>query len=76
MDDLYVLPEARGQGIAGSLIAAVRAWCQDHDVTVLAITVTPEAQEAHDLVTFYRKQGFYDTGRKLLYAEVSGSSES
>ncbi len=76
MDDLYVRPEARGSGIATRLIAAVRAWCQEHDVSVLSIVVTPEAQEAHDLVAFYRKQGFDDTGRKLLSTQLPASSKA
>ncbi len=74
LDDLYVLPDCRGQGIARDLIAAVRAWCQAHDVTTLSIVVTPEGQDAHDLVAFYRKRGFHDTGRKILSVELPNPS--
>jgi len=73
LDDLYVLPEARGQGVAQGLIAAVRAWCQAHEVTTLSVVVTPEGQDAHDLLTFYRKRGFLDTGRRILSVELTTS---
>lgn len=66
LDDLYVLPEARGQGVAQALINAVRAWCQEHRCTVLLVTVTTEGEAAHGLVAFYRGRGFEDTGRRLL----------
>jgi len=75
LDDLYVLPRARGRGIAGGLIAAVRAWCAEHRVTTIESVVTPEGQEAHDLVAFYRKRGFRDTGRRLLYDEITNPYE-
>ncbi len=74
LDDLYVLPEARGQGGAQGLIAAVRTWCQTHEVTTLSIVVTPEGQDAHDLVAFYRKRGFRDTGRRILSVELTTPS--
>lgn len=76
LDDLYVWPDARGQGIAQGLIAAVRAWCQAHDVTTLSIVVTPEGQDAHDLVAFYRKRGFHDTGRRILSSEMTSPADT
>lgn len=74
LDDLYVLPEARGRGCAQGLIAAVRAWCQAHEVTTLSVVVTPEGQDAHDLMAFYRKRGFHDTGRRISSLELTTPS--
>jgi GNAT superfamily N-acetyltransferase len=71
LDDLYVLPEARGRGVATALIDAARAWCQAHGCTVLLVTVTPEGQQAHDLARFYQRHGFRDDGRKLLSADIT-----
>ena len=74
LDDLYVVPDARGRGVARGLIAEVRAWCLAHEVTVLSVVVTPEGQDAHDLVTYYRRRGFRDTGRRLLSDDLAGAS--
>jgi GNAT superfamily N-acetyltransferase len=71
LDDLYVLPEARGHGVATALIDAVRAWCQARGCTVLLVTVTPEGEQAHDLVRFYQRHEFRDDGRKLLSADIT-----
>jgi aminoglycoside 6'-N-acetyltransferase I len=66
IDDLYVLPEARGQGIAGALIEAVCDWCADQGCSVVLVTVTPDGQDRHDLMGFYQKHRFYNTGRIIL----------
>jgi len=36
--------------------------------------VTPEGQDAHDLVAFYRKRGFRDTGCRILSVELTTPS--
>ena len=35
--------------------------------------MTPEGQDAHDLVAFYRKRGFHDTGCRILSVELTTS---
>lgn len=66
MDDLYVLPQARGQGIASALVEAVCAWCQEQGCTTVLVTVTPEGEAAHGLIDFYRRRSFANTGRVIL----------
>ncbi|HYY78448.1 MAG TPA: GNAT family N-acetyltransferase [Actinomycetes bacterium] len=66
LEDLYVLPGARGAGVAGRLIDAAAGWCRSRGGTQLEVCVTPEGQRAHDLVGFYRRRGFADQGRRLL----------
>jgi GNAT superfamily N-acetyltransferase len=66
MDDLYVLPQARGKGIASALIEAVCNWCQEQGCTTVLVTVTPEGEAAHGLIDFYRRRSFANTGRVIL----------
>jgi aminoglycoside 6'-N-acetyltransferase I len=66
MDDLYVLPRARGKGIASALIKAVCAWCREQGCTAVLVTITPEGEAAHGLLGFYQRRGFVNTGRVIL----------
>jgi aminoglycoside 6'-N-acetyltransferase I len=66
LDDLYVLPEARGRGIAGTMIEAVCSWCRGEGVTAVLVTVTQEGEANHQLLDYYRRRGFTNTGRLIL----------
>lgn len=66
MEDLYVLPEVRGRGIAATLTEAVCEWCRGEGVTAVLVTVTPEGEAAHGLLDYYRRHGFANTGRVIL----------
>lgn len=66
LEDLYVLPEQRGRGVASALIEAVCHWCGEQGVSVLLVTVTPEGAAEHELLDYYQKHGFADTGRVIL----------
>ena len=67
LEDLYVLPDARKQGVGHALIEAVREWCRCQGCTLVSVVVTSEGQAAHDLIGYYREQGFEETGRTLLF---------
>lgn len=66
LEDLYVLPQERGNGVASALIEAVCGWCYEKQVSVVLVTVTPEGATEHQLTEFYRRRGFADTGRVIL----------
>ncbi|MCO6450137.1 MAG: GNAT family N-acetyltransferase [Caldilineales bacterium] len=66
MDDLYVLPQARGKGVAASLIEAACQWSRARGCSVVLATVMPEGEAKHGLKAFYRRQGFSDVGRVIL----------
>jgi aminoglycoside 6'-N-acetyltransferase I len=66
LEDLYVLPEARGCGVGGALIDAVKDWCQSQGCTAVSVIVTPEGQAAHNLIGYYRIRGFEESGRTIL----------
>jgi GNAT superfamily N-acetyltransferase len=72
LEDLYVLPEARGGGVAAALIEAVCTWSGRQGATVVLVTVTPEGQAAHNLLDFYSRRGFTNTGRLILSRTLSG----
>ena len=66
IEDLYVLPEARGRGVARSLVEACCQWCRAQGCSSVEVCVTPEAEAAHHLTHFYDRLGFIDTDRSLL----------
>jgi aminoglycoside 6'-N-acetyltransferase I len=70
LEDLYVVPEARGTGVGSALIEAVKDWCRSRGCSLVAVVVTPEGQAAHDLMAYYRRRGFQETGRTLLFAHL------
>jgi GNAT superfamily N-acetyltransferase len=67
--DLYVVPDARGRGIARALVEAALAWCRARGCASVQVVITPEGQSAHDLMGFYNRLGFAPTGRTLVLRE-------
>ena len=68
--DLYVVPKARGRGIARTLVDASLAWCRARGCASVQVVITPEGQSAHDLIGFYNRLGFAPTGRTLVLREL------
>lgn len=76
IEDLYVVPDARGKGLARRLLQALIAWCESQGAQEIIVVITPEGMEAIDLPAFYRRFDFRDSGRKLLYRSSPNSSNS
>jgi aminoglycoside 6'-N-acetyltransferase I len=70
LEDLYVVPKARGAGVGSALIGAVEGWCRSRGCSLVAVVVTPEGQAVHNLVDYYSGRGFQESGRTLLYAHL------
>jgi len=70
MGDLYVLPEWRGRGVARALIDAIERFLMECGASGYQVTVTPFAQEHHELTKFYRKIGFSGEGRLILFKKL------
>jgi GNAT superfamily N-acetyltransferase len=70
LEDLYVLPEARGCGVGGALIEAVKDWCRPRGCRIISVVVTPEGQAAHNLIDYYRARGFEESGRTILFSDL------
>ncbi len=73
LEDLYVLPEVRGSGVASALIEAVCAWCRERGVSAVLVTVTPEGEAEHNLLDYYERRGFTNTGRVILERALTAS---
>jgi aminoglycoside 6'-N-acetyltransferase I len=71
LEDLYVLPEARRLGVGHALIEAVSNWCRRQGCSLVSVIVTPEGHAAHDLIGYYQRQGFEETGRTLLFHHLN-----
>lgn len=74
LDDLYVLPESRGIGVARAMIEAVAAWSTSKGVSALLLTVTRAGEEKHDLINYYARQGFNNSGRLILERHIIPSN--
>lgn len=71
MGDLYVLPEWRGKGVSRQLVSAIEGFLAERGATIYQITLTPYAQDAHDLRKFYERLGFESEGRLILAKKLS-----
>jgi GNAT superfamily N-acetyltransferase len=60
---MWVVPEARGQGAADSLVQAVVRWARDQGYKVLELHVTQGNNAAE---TLYRRNGFYHSGNSFI----------
>ena len=74
MGDLYVVPRWRGRGVAGQLIDAVEAFLMSRDAAGYQVTVTPHSERHRALTGYYRKLGFEDEGRRLLFKGLRASA--
>ncbi|WP_119392297.1 GNAT family N-acetyltransferase [Taklimakanibacter lacteus] len=70
MGDLYVLPDWRGKGVSRKLVLAIEDFLKGRGATTYQVTVTPYAQDAHDLKAFYSALGFETEGRLILAKEI------
>jgi aminoglycoside 6'-N-acetyltransferase I len=66
IEDLYILPEVRGQSIAKMLVNACCDWCHTQGCSSVEVCITPEGEAAHGLSHFYKRLGFADTERRLF----------
>ena len=72
LEDLYVLPEERGHGLARRLVDAVAEWAASRGCSAVLVTVTPEGEHEHSLTAFYARLDFRDDGRKILERRLPG----
>ena len=66
LNDLYVVPAARGRHVATTLVEAAATWAADHGCSALFVGVGPEGELSHGVTGFFTARGFADEYRKLL----------
>jgi ribosomal protein S18 acetylase RimI-like enzyme len=63
IDDIYLLPELRGQGLGRQAVALAIEAAKEVGIRALLLEVEAHNERAYSL---YRKMGFADTQRRLL----------
>ena len=66
LEDLYVEPGRRRQGLARALIEDSAAWAASVGATQLEIVIAPNGADVSHLFRYYAANGFTDDGRRLL----------
>ena len=66
LEDLYVAPAARRQGIAGRLIDDSARWARQRGCRYLELVIAPDGRDVSQLDAYYRNRGFQDEGRRLI----------
>lgn len=66
LEDLYVVPRRRREGLAGRLVEESVAWARRRAAACLEIVVAPHGHDVDHLRRYYRARGFADEGRRLL----------
>ncbi len=70
LEDIYVLRDWRGRGVASALVEACLAWAARRGCHDVEIVLTPHAQAKKGLAAWYGKRGFESSGRVIWYREV------
>ena len=63
IQELFVLPEARGKGIGTALVEAMAAWAKEMDAVQLEVASNSRREETHE---FYESIGFEFTHKKFV----------
>lgn len=63
VDELFVLPEHRGQGLGAAALAVAEELCRDAGVEALRLEVEQENETA---LALYRQKGFREHPRHLM----------
>jgi ribosomal protein S18 acetylase RimI-like enzyme len=73
IDDLYLVPAARGRGVGGKLLEFALASAAALGIKTLHLEVEPGNQPAARL---YRSAGFEETGRRLMRVHLRSEAVS
>ncbi|MCU7783086.1 GNAT family N-acetyltransferase [Lelliottia amnigena] len=67
VEAVFTAPNAMGKGLAGAIIAAIRAEARQRGITRITLSSTPNAH------AFYLKQGFSTLGENLYVSKLAGA---
>jgi aminoglycoside 6'-N-acetyltransferase I len=71
LQDLYVRPEHRRQGLAGFLIQDAAGWANGMSASLLEVVIAPNGRDVSHLFRYYEARGFVDDGRRVMGRPVS-----
>jgi aminoglycoside 6'-N-acetyltransferase I len=71
LQDLYVVPRARGHGIGAALIEDAARWAQSQSATLLEVVIAPNGRDVTHLLGYYRARDFTDGGRRIRARPLS-----
>ena len=66
LQDLYVVPSARGRGVGTALVEDAARWAETRSAALLEVVVAPNGHDVTHLFDYYRARGFVDEGRRIL----------
>lgn len=66
IQDLFVDPRHRREGIATALIEDAGTWARDRSASLLEVVVAPNGSDITRLVSYYKSRGFVDEARRIL----------
>ncbi|MGW2638568.1 GNAT family N-acetyltransferase [Streptomyces sp. NPDC001348] len=72
LEDLYVAPDARKQGLAERLIDDAAQWARTQGCRHIQVVIAPNGQDVTHLFAYYGKRGFCDDGRRVLGRSLCG----
>ncbi len=67
LQDLFVRPARRRQGLSSLLIADAVDWARRLSASSLELVVAPNGRDVSDLLRYYGARGFVNEGRLVLY---------
>lgn len=70
LEDMYVLPQWRQNGVASRLVDPCFAWAAAQGCHDVEIVLTPHAQAKNGLAAWYARRGFASTGRVIWSREL------
>jgi GNAT superfamily N-acetyltransferase len=72
LDELFVLPSARGQGAGKSALVAAEAWVAWRNIPILRLEVNHHNEKARSI---YLNWGFQDDQRNILSKRISSDNK-
>lgn len=71
IEDIYVAPAHRRQGLGGRLLAEMLAWCRAKGAAVVGVVVPPQSRAEPRLGAFYARHGFRESGRVVMLLDLA-----
>ena len=66
IQDLFVDPDRRGEGIGNALIEDAASWARAQSASLLEVVVAPNGRDVGRLISYYTSRGFTDEGRRIV----------